>query len=67
MGEKDVAIGWDDVTMGRDSDNRRSATGTTATTSSTDRTVTGSSDDYDLRISMTREELRSAPEFERNE
>lgn len=40
MGEKDVAIGWDDVT--------RSDT----------------SDEQELRIDMTREELRSAPKFE---
>lgn len=41
MGEKDVAIGWDDVTKSR------------------------TSDDNELRVSLTREGLRSAPEFKR--
>lgn len=70
MGEKDVAIGWDDVTRSNDSDDaRRSATGSTAATgtAATRTSASGMSDDYDLRISMTREELRSAPEFKRNE
>ncbi len=40
MGEKNVAIGWDEV--------KRS----------------GESDEQELRINMTREELRSAPKFE---
>jgi sporulation protein YlmC with PRC-barrel domain len=39
MGERDVAIGWDDVTRSR------------------------TSDDNDLRINSSRDELRSAPEF----
>jgi len=39
MGERDVAIGWDDVTRSR------------------------TSDDNDLQINSTRDELRSAPEF----
>lgn len=43
MGEKDVAIGWDDVTR------------------------TGTGDDQELRIMMTRDELTSAPMFERLE
>lgn len=43
MGQKDVAIGWDDVTR------------------------SGASDELELRIDATREELRSAPEFEREE
>ena len=40
MGEKDVAIGWDDVSR------------------------TGNADDQELRITMTRDQLSSAPEFE---
>lgn len=40
MGEKDVAIGWDDVTM------------------------SGEDDDQHLLIDVTREDLRSAPEFD---
>ncbi|MEX0624207.1 PRC-barrel domain-containing protein [Saccharospirillum sp.] len=43
MGEKDVAIGWDDVTK------------------------TGTGDNQELRIRMTRDELSSAPGFERSE
>lgn len=43
MGQKDVAIGWDDVTR------------------------SGDSDDVELRIDSTREELRDAPEFESEE
>lgn len=43
MGQKDVAIGWDDVTR------------------------SGDSDDQELRIESTREELRDAPEFESEE
>lgn len=43
MGQKDVAIGWDDVT------------------------TSGDADELELRIDATREELRSAPEFEREE
>ncbi|MFL1467557.1 PRC-barrel domain-containing protein [Marinobacter sp. HN1S83] len=43
MGEKDVAIGWDDVTK------------------------LGASDEQDLRIDLTREDLEGAPEFERQE
>lgn len=45
MGQKDVAIGWDDVTRSGDAD----------------------SDDVELRIDSTREELRDAPEFESEE
>ena len=41
MGEKDVAIGWDDVTR------------------------SGTSDDNELQIKATREDLMSAPEFKR--
>lgn len=40
MGEKDVAIGWDDVTK------------------------LGASDEQDLRIDLTREDLEGAPEYE---
>lgn len=40
MGEKDIAIGWDDVKK------------------------SGDSDDLELRIDATRDELTSAPEFE---
>lgn len=40
MGEKDVAIGWDDVTR------------------------SGGSDELELRVNVTREDLRSAPTFE---
>ncbi|MCG2581339.1 MAG: PRC-barrel domain-containing protein [Marinobacter sp.] len=40
MGEKDVAIGWDDVTK------------------------LGASDEQDLRINLTREDLEGAPEYE---
>lgn len=40
LGEKDVAIGWDDVTR------------------------SGASDEQELRIDVTREDLESAPEFE---
>jgi sporulation protein YlmC with PRC-barrel domain len=40
LGEKDVAIGWGDVTR------------------------SGSSDELELRIDVTREDLESAPEFE---
>lgn len=43
MGEKDVAIGWDDVT------------------------TSGTADARELRIDVTREELRSAPEFDAQE
>lgn len=39
MGEKDVAIGWDDVTR------------------------TGTSDEPELRINVTRDDLRPAPEY----
>ncbi|WP_088328925.1 PRC-barrel domain-containing protein [Lacimicrobium sp. SS2-24] len=40
MGEKDVAIGWNDVTR------------------------TGTNDDKELKIAMTRDQLSSAPKFE---
>lgn len=40
LGERDVAIGWDDVTK------------------------SGTSDELELQIDATREDLRSAPEFE---
>lgn len=43
IGEKSVAIGWDDVTK------------------------SGDSDELELRIDMTREDLSSAPEFENQE
>lgn len=43
MGEKDVAIGWDEVSR------------------------SGTSDERELRIDMTRDDLNSAPEFERQE
>ncbi len=43
MGERDVAIGWDDVTR------------------------TGDDDELKLQIDATRESLRSAPEFERQD
>ncbi|TCO74464.1 PRC-barrel domain-containing protein [Chromatocurvus halotolerans] len=55
MGEKDVAIGWDDV--------QRSKMSSKAGTS----TASDDSDDLELHIDMSREELRSAPEFERQE
>lgn len=55
MGEKDVAIGWDDV--------QRSKMSSKAGTS----TTSDDSDDLELHIDMSREELRSAPEFERQE
>ncbi|MDO8907544.1 MAG: PRC-barrel domain-containing protein [Pseudohongiella sp.] len=41
IGQRDVAIGWDDVTKTR------------------------SGDDYELRVSLTRDSLTSAPEFRR--
>lgn len=40
IGERDVAIGWDDVTR------------------------SGAADDLDLRVNVTRDSLRDAPEFE---
>lgn len=43
MGEKDVAIGWGNVTR------------------------SGSADDQKLRVDVTRENLRSAPEFEQQD
>lgn len=43
MGEKDVAIGWDDLT------------------------ITGPADEQEFRIDVTRENLRSAPEYEMEE
>lgn len=43
MGEKDVAIGWDDVTR------------------------TGTGDDQELRVVLTRDDLSAAPMFERRE
>lgn len=43
MGEKDVAIGWDEVTR------------------------TGTGDDQELRVVLTRDDLSSAPMFERSE
>ena len=43
MGEKDVAIGWDDVTR------------------------SGTSDEQELQIDVTREDLRPAPEFARHD
>lgn len=43
MGEKDVAIGWDDVKL------------------------TGTNDDKELKIAMTRDQLSSAPKFETKE
>lgn len=43
MGEKDVAIGWDEVSR------------------------SGTADERELRIDMTRDDLNSAPEFERQE
>lgn len=43
MGERDVAIGWDDVTR------------------------TGAFDDQELRVSVTRESVRSAPEFKKQD
>lgn len=43
MGERDVAIGWDDVTK------------------------SGASDDLELRIDVTRDGLRSAPEYKSKE
>ncbi|MFN2359639.1 MAG: PRC-barrel domain-containing protein [Marinobacter sp.] len=43
MAEKDVAIGWDDLTMSRDS---------------------AESDDLELRVNMTRDDLNAAPSYE---
>lgn len=43
MAEKDVAIGWDDVTMSRGSEG---------------------SDELELRINMTRDDLQAAPSYE---
>lgn len=43
MGEKDVAIGWDEVSK------------------------SGTAEDRELRIDMTRDDLNTAPEFERQE
>lgn len=43
MGEKDVAIGWDEVSR------------------------SGTPEEQELRIDMTRDDLNSAPEFERQE
>ncbi|GGD54420.1 PRC-barrel domain-containing protein [Lacimicrobium alkaliphilum] len=43
MGEKDVAIGWDDIKL------------------------TGTNDDKELKIAMTRDQLSSAPKFEKKE
>lgn len=43
IAEKDVAIGWDDVTR------------------------SGASDEQEVQIHMTREDLRSAPEFEKRD
>ncbi|KPP97641.1 PRC-barrel domain-containing protein [Marinobacter sp. HL-58] len=43
LAEKDVAIGWDDVTMSR---------------------ATDDSEELDLRINMTRDDLNAAPSYE---
>lgn len=43
MGDRDVAIGWDEVTR------------------------SGNADDLELRIDVTRDELRAAPKFELND
>lgn len=54
MGEKDVAIGWDDVK--RSGESKRTAAGSRASTA-------GDSDDLELTLDKSRDELRSAPEF----
>lgn len=53
MGQKDVAISWDKVTKSGGSDEQGLTSGT--------------SDDLELRIDLSREELRSAKEFKKQE
>lgn len=64
IGEKNVAIGWDEVTIsGGTFDSEESDLGSEEHDDDSDEDMLGS-DELDLRIDLTREDLTSAPEFE---
>ncbi|MEX2494479.1 MAG: hypothetical protein WD448_00240, partial [Woeseia sp.] len=62
IGEKNVAIGWDELTISGGTSASKMPGAAEHDPGSEDHTL--GSDELDLRIDLTREDLTSAPKFE---